>query len=261
MWKGVIAFGSLSLPVKLYSAVQDKSIRFRLLDARTKLPVTQRMIEPDSGKVVDSDDVQKALQVSKTKMVVVEPEEIAKIEPKESRDIDVDRFVGTDVITHQWFERPYWLGPDGEDATKKYFALVDAMRAQEKEGFARWVMRKKEYIGALRVEGDYLTLITLRPSAEVIPASQLEAPGGRAPDKREVEMAHKLVESMEGKLDMSEFKDTYRARVLELVEAKARGKVVRFPKQRRRPTEDKSLEAMLRKSLATPSRARGRQSA
>jgi DNA end-binding protein Ku len=249
MWKGTIAFGSFTLPVKLYSAAQDKSIHFRLLDARTKQPVRQHMIEADSGKVIESEDVQKALQVSKTKMVVVEPQEIERIEPKDSRDIDIDRFVGTNTITHQWFERPYWLGPDGEDATKKYFALVEAMKQQDREGFARWVMRKKEYAGALRVEGDYLALITLRHTKEVIPASQLTAPGGREPEKREVAMAHKLVESMEGPLDMSEFKDTYRERVLELVEAKAKGKVIRFPKHRTKPTEDKSLESVLRRSL------------
>lgn len=249
IWKGEITFGSFTLPVKLYSAVQDKSIHFRLLDARTKQPVTQRMVTPDAGKVVETPEVHKALQVSKTKMVIVEEEELEKVQPKESRDIDVDRFVGIDKITHQWFERPYWLGPDGEDAGKKYFALVEALRGQEKEGFARWVMRKKEYSGALRVEGEHLMLITLRPSAEVISASQLKAPGGREPDKREVMMAHKLVESMEGPLDMSEFKDTYRERVLGLVEAKAKGKVIRFPKSRVKPTEDKSLESVLRRSL------------
>lgn len=249
MWKGKIKVGSFTLPVKLYSAVVDKSIHFRLLDAKTRLPVKQHMVQPDSGKVVDGDHVQKALQVSKRKMVVIEPEELEKVEPKESRDIDVDRFLATDKITHQWFERPYWLGPDGDEATKKYFALVEAMRGEEKEGFARWVMRKKEYAGALRVEGDHLMLITLRHAAEVIPVSALEAPGGRAPDKREVEMAHKLVASMEGPLDMTQFKDTYRERVLELVEAKAKGRVIRFPKHRAKPTEDKSLEAMLRKSL------------
>ena len=254
MWKGEITLGSFKLPVKLYSAVQDKSIHFRLLDARTGQPVRQHMVEPDTGKVVESDDVHKALQVSKTKMVVIEPDELEKTEPKDSRDIDVDRFVDIDKITHQWFERPYWLGPDGEDATKKYFALVEAMRQEEKEGFARWVMRKKEYAGALRVEGDYLMMITLRPRAEVIPASALTPPGGRAPDKREVEMAHKLVEAMQGHFAPSEFKDTYRERVLELVEAKAKGKVIRFPKHRTKPTADKSLENVLKRSLESAKR-------
>jgi DNA end-binding protein Ku len=187
-------------------------------------------------------------------MVVIEPEELEKTEPKDSRDIDVDRFVATDKITHQWFERPYWLGPDGDDATTKYFALVEAMRRQEKEGFARWVMRKKEYAGALRVEGDYLMLITLRHSAEVIPASALTPPRGREPDKREVEMANKLVAAMEGAFDMSAFRDTYRDRVLELVAAKAKGKVIRFPRHRTKPTEDKSLESVLRRSLESAGR-------
>lgn len=259
IWKGEITFGSFTLPVKLYSAAQDKSIHFRLLDARTKQPVRQHMVDADSGRVVESAEVHKALPISRAKMVVLEPDELEKVEPKESRDIDVERFVPDGKITHQWFERPYWLGPDGEDATKKYFALVEAMKRGEKEGFARWVMRKKEYGGALRVEGDYLALITLRHSKQVIPASALSAPGGREPDKREVEMAHKLVQSMEGKLDMTEFKDTYRERVLELVKAKASGKVIRFPKVRAKPTEDSSLEAVLRRSLASTGKKSARR--
>jgi DNA end-binding protein Ku len=259
IWKGVVSCASFTLPVKLYSAVQDKSIHFRLLDAKTKQPVKQHMVDADSGKVVEDDRVQRALQVSSKRMVVVEDQEVEKTEPRDSRDIDVGRFVAPEKISHEWFERPYWLGPDGD--AKKYFALVEALRDENKEGFARWVMRKKDYAGALRVQGDHLMLVTMRRTNEVIAASELNPPGGREPDKREVEMAHKLVESMEGALDMKQFRDTYRDRVLELVKAKAAGKVLRFPRAKAKPTADKSLEAVLRKSLESAGKGRGKRRA
>ena len=110
-------------------------------------------------------------------------------------------------------------------------------------------MRKKEYAGALRVEGDHLMLMALRHAGEVVPASALKAPGGRALDKREVQMATQLVAALEDELDMTAYRDEYHDRVIELVEAKAAGKVVRFPKAQKKDT-DASLADMLKQSLA-----------
>lgn len=254
MWKGTITFGSFALPVKLYSAVQDKKVHFRLLDASTELPVRQHMVDADSGDVVDSAHVRKALQVSARRMVVLEEGELEEAEPADAREIDVGRFVPAGSIAHQWFERPYWLGPDGD--ASKYFALVRALREEEREGFARWVMRKRSYAGALRVSGDWLMLNTLRFNEQVVEASRLKGPGGREPLAREVEMAHKLIESMEGELDMTQFRDTYREAVHELAQAKAKGKVVKFPRAKSKPASEGSLEALLERSLGGAKRGR-----
>ena len=123
------------------------------------------------------------------------------------------------------------------------------LRERGRLGVARWVMRDKEYVGALRADGGYLLLITLRHAGEVVPPSALDAPGGRALDKREIAMAKQLIAAMEDELDIASFKDEYRERVLELVEAKAAGKVVKFPRARAKKT-DKSLADVLEKSLA-----------
>ena len=126
--------------------------------------------------------------------------------------------------------------------------MAEALRKEKKEGVARWVMRKKEYVGALRLEGDHLMLMTLRHAGEVVSADALPAPGGRALDKREVKMATQLVAALEDELDMTAYTDEYRDRVLELVEAKAEGKVVKFPKAQKKQT-DVSLADMLQQSL------------
>jgi DNA end-binding protein Ku len=251
IWKGTIRFGDVEVPVKLYSAVQDRSVHFRLLHAKDLQPVRQQMVNPDTGKVVEYEDVQRAFETESGDLVMLEPEELAGLEPEPSRDIEVTRFVEPAVISHQWYDRPYFLGPDGDD--EAYFALVEALRKQAVEGVARWVMRKKEYVGALRIEDDHLMLITLRHAGEVVPASALDAPAGRALDKREVNMAVQLVSALEDDLDMTEFRDEYRDRVMELVEAKAEGKVIRFPEAPKREA-DASLEEMLAKSVKAAKR-------
>lgn len=247
MWKGCIEFGSISVPVKLYSAVQDRGVHFRLLDRRTKKPVRQHMIRPDTGDVVEHAETRRALELDRRNLVILDKEDLEKVEPPESRDIEILHFFKPEAITHQWFERPYWLGPDG-NATG-YFALVAALAKEGREGLAHWVMRKKEYFGALRAEGDYLMLITLRNAEEVVDPATLSAPAGRDLSAKEVAMAKQLVATMEGELDMTEYSDRYRERVLEFVKAKAAGKVIRFPKSKEKPAS-KELTSMLERSLA-----------
>ncbi|HYC52908.1 MAG TPA: Ku protein [Gemmatimonadaceae bacterium] len=253
MWTGEIQFGSVKLPVKLYSAVKDKSIHFRILDAKKHEPVKQHMVDAASGTVVEYHDARRAVQVGKNRLVILDEDELESLEPESSREIEITRFVSPDAITHQWYDRPYYLGPNGDTGT--YFALVQALRDQGKEGVARWVMRNKEYVGALRVEGDHLMLMTLRHADEVIPASSLPAPGGRDVSKRELEMAHQLVETMVDEFKPAAYRDEYRDRVLELVDAKAKGKVLRMPKAKAKKTPA-SLESVLEKSIAAASRGR-----
>lgn len=246
MWKGRIRFGDVDVPVKLYSAVQDQAVHFRLLDAKRKEPIKQQMVDPETGDVVEYASVRKAYETEDKELVILDPEELAELEPPESREIEVTRFVPLEAISHVWYDRPYYLGPD--DNAAGYFALAKALRSQEREGVARWVMRKKEYVGSLRPEGDYLMLMTLRHAGEVVPASALKAPAGRELDEREVRMARQLVEAMSGEFDIAAYRDEYRERVLDLVQAKAAGKVIKFPKAEKK-TEEKSLADVLERSL------------
>jgi DNA end-binding protein Ku len=248
MWKGRIRFGDVDVPVKLYSAIKSTGgVHFRLLHEKDLEPVQQQMVNPETGKVVEYENVRRAFPTDDGVLVMLDEDELAELEPEGSRDIEITRFVDPEVITHQWYDRPYFLGPD--DSGPEYFALAEALRKQKKEGVARWVMRKKEYVGALRLENDHLMLMTLRHAGEVVPASVLKAPGGRALDKREIQMAKQLVEALEGDLDLAAYRDEYRERVLELVEAKAEGKVLKFPKAPKKKAADESLAAMLEQSL------------
>lgn len=257
IWKGVIRLGTHSVPVKLYSAVQDRAVHFRLLHKTDKQPVKQKLVSSDTGDVVDYEEVKKAYPLTRGRMVVLEKEELEKLEPDDSRDIDVTRFVDPDDVDPRWYQRAYYLGPDGN--TKVYFAVAAALERKGKEGIARWVMRDKEYVGALRAVDGYLMLITLRHAEEIIAADALKPPTGRPLQKREIEMATQLVTALHGVFDPSQYRDEYRARVMELVETKAKGGKPKVVKFRPRTQGDDAITDALAASLAvTKKRAGGR---
>lgn len=248
IWKGTIKIGKSSLPVKLYSAVQDRSVRFRLLHKTDKAPVKQKMINPETGGEVSSDETKKAYPLGRGRLVLLDEEELEALAPEPSRDIEITRFVDPADIDHRWYERPYYLGPDGNSGA--YFALAAALARKNKEGVAKWVMRKKEYIGSLVEEDGYLTLITLRNAEEVVDAEALKPPSGRPLQKREVAMAEQLVSALSGHFEPSNYRDEYRARVMELIETRARGGKVELKVFRPRKTDDDRLAGALEASLS-----------
>jgi DNA end-binding protein Ku len=257
IWKGVLHIGTADIPVKLYSAVEDQTVHFHLLEARTQSRVKQHMVDPDSGDEVAKEEIRKGFEVDENTFVILSDDELNKVQPEESRDIEIRHFVAPDRIVHQWYERPYYLGPDGENS-KDYFALAAALEAQDREGIAHWVMRGKRYIGALRAREGYLLLIKLRYADEVLSARDLPAPGGRAPDDREIAMAEQLISALEGEFRPEEYRDEYRDRVLQYIESKAKGKK---PKLAAMPAPKKtaSLVDVLAASLDTAKRGKGKR--
>lgn len=247
IWKGVIRMDSLEVPVKLYSAIEDRGVHFRLLHGKNREPIKQRMVNPDTGKPVPSEDIHKGFEVDPGVFVMLEEEELAELDPEPSRDIEVTRFVPRVAIPNAWFERAYYLGPDGDD--EAYFAFARALAKEERVGICTWVMRKQDYAGGVVAHGDYLMLLTLRHAGEVVPASALPAPGGRKPDEREIRMARQLVDALADELDMSEFRDEYRTRVMELVAAKAEGKTIPVKKVKKAKASEDSLGKLLEASL------------
>ena len=246
IWKGDLKLNSTRVPVKLYSAVQDQTVRFHILDERSKTRVKQHMVDPDSGKEVSNEEIRKGFEVEPGTFVILDEEELESLEPEASREIEITRFVPPNEIAPELYDRPYYLGPDGDQTA--YFALAEALRNKEKEGVARWVMRKQPYVGALRAEGDHLVLFTLRNAEEVLSAKDLPQPAGRAPDKKELSMAKQLVELLKGEFNPKDYQDEYRARVKEFVEKKAKGHApkLRLVKTKRQAA---SLDKILSKSI------------
>jgi DNA end-binding protein Ku len=246
MWKGSLALGDVALPVKLYAAVEDRDVHFRLLHARDEVPVEQKMVDPRSGEEVAGEDVRRGLEVENGVFVILREDEIESVEPPESRDIEVTRFVPADAVDAGWYRRPYLLGPDGDD--EDYFALVRALRESERVGIARWVMRKQRYAGVLSPVGDYLSLVTLHDASDVVTAAELEPAGGPAVGKGERHLAEQLVSALDAPFEPESLHDEYRERLRALIDARAKGRKFEMPKESvSKPRPD--LEDALRESL------------
>jgi DNA end-binding protein Ku len=246
IWKGVIHFGDVSVPVKLYSAAQDHDVHFHMLHERDQVRVRQRMVHPGTGDEVPSGEIRRGYEAEPGVFVLLDKEELEELTPAASRDIEVTHFVAPSAIDQAWYVRPYYLGPDGDET--RYSALAVALEREERVGIAHWVMRKKQYSGALHAREGRLVLVTMRAAEEVVDVSQLEAPGGRALDKRELQLAEQLVSALTGDFEPEQFRDEHRDRVLELIELKRKGGTVKKPRVARKEAPS-SLASALTASL------------
>lgn len=246
VWKGIIRWDDASIPVKLYSAVQDRSIHFRLLHKKDKTPVKQVMVNPETEEVVPHEDTKRGYETQKGDIIILDDEELESLEPEPSRDIEIMHFLPRPAIDHRWYDRPYYLGPDGEE--ESYSALISAMADSGKEGLAHWVMRHKEYYGLLRLHNKYPVLITLRHNKEVVSVSELEPPSSKEITKKEFSMAEQFVNTLSEEFDPAWYHDEFRDKVMDLIKTRARGGKVK-PKKYKEKKPEKELSEALKKSL------------
>jgi DNA end-binding protein Ku len=247
IWKGQLQVGKQHVGVKLYSAVEDRTVHFHLLHSKDRAPVEQHIVRKDVGKDVDKDEIRKAFTLERGTAVILQPEDLEQLVPPESRDIHISRFVAPAVLGDQWYERPYYLGPDkDEDA---YFALTDALERKQVIGIARWVMRKKRYVGALSALNGYLTMTTLRYADQVLSFAGVEPAKTVAPQANELKLAEQLVSSIEADFDPALWRNEYRQRLCELIAAKERGEKLEPARPKKRAPQA-SLAESLRASLA-----------
>ncbi|MGQ9427224.1 non-homologous end joining protein Ku [Gilvimarinus sp. F26214L] len=247
MWKAVLHVGDARIPVKLYSALQDRSVHFRLLHARDHAPVRQHMVNPETDEIVPYDNVRRGYVTPEGDLVMLSQDELDQLEPDASRDIEVLHFFPGSAIDHRWYRRPYYLGPDG--SVGKYAALVRALEDSGREGLARWTMRKKAYVGALRLHQGYPMLMALRSAEEVISLESIETPSGAELDDRELNMAQQLIDMLAADFTPEEYTDEYRERVVELIQTKASGGKVATFRPRRKPAPSEDLSKALQASL------------
>ena len=246
MWKGVIRFDAIRVPVKLYGAIEDRNVHFRLLHRGDLEPVHQFFVNPETDEVVPYANTGRAYITESGERVLLNPSELEALEPEPTRDIEILGFLPHQVIDHRWYNRPYYLGPDEDSA--EFFALADALESMQVEGLARWTMRNKSYVGALQLYQGYPMLMSLHHAEEVIPVESLAAPEGPPLDPRELGMARQLIEMLEANFEPQEYHDEFRERVLAMLDAKAHGKKVRTlapPQHERGMDVGQALEASI----------------
>lgn len=246
MWKGVLQLNSHEVPVKLYAAAQDRTVHFHLLHRKDKQPVKQRMANAKTGKEVSPDQRRKGAEISGDRIVMLDQNDLETLVPKSSREIRITQIVPRSELPHPWYNRPYYLGPDGDEDA--YHSLAEALHGDGQEGVAQWVMRNKTYVGSLVVREGHLMLITLRHTREVVEPDEIHKPEGADLDPKEVDMARQLLTMYESDFDPGAYRDEYRGRVMDMIETKARGgKVVkRKPSRKKQDSLSSALAASLK---------------
>jgi DNA end-binding protein Ku len=258
IWSGTISFGLVSIPVRLFTAVRKKDVRFHQLHASDGVRIRQVRVCPEDGEEVAYEDIAKGYEVGPGRHVVVEPEELDALDPEASHTVDVSGFVELAQIDPLYFASSYYLVPD-KAGTKAYRLLLDAMGEAGKVGIGRFVMRNREYLCALRPLGDALVLTTMNFADEVAATEELEGlPSAEVqPSERELRMADQLIDALTTEFDPTRYHDTHRERIMELINAKAAGEeLVAEPSAPTAPVIDlmAALEASLeRAKKAEPS--------
>ncbi len=228
IWTGTIGFGMVTVPVKLYSAVDRKTVRFHQLSGKSGVRVSQKRVDPSTGEEVAYADIVKGYELAPDRYVVIEPGELETLEPKKTKTIEIEEFVDLSQIDPVYYDHPYYLAP-GQGGMKPYRLLLDAMHETGKVAIARVVIRSKEQLVAVRPIGDALGMATMLFADEVLAPDRLDEVAEAAEvktTKRELDVAKQLVESLAGDFEPDAFRDTYREQVLELIERKAQGKAI-----------------------------------
>jgi DNA end-binding protein Ku len=272
MWTGAISFGMVTVPVKLYSALDRKAVRFHQLSGRTGTRIVQKRIDPQTGEEVPYEEIVKGYEIAKDRYVVVEPGELEALEPKKTRTIEIEDFVELSQIDPVYYDHPYYLAP-GPGGVKPYRLLLEAMRATGKVAIARVVIRSKEQLVAVRPVGDALGMATMMFADEVIAPDSLEEVREASEvktTKRELDMAKQLVGSLAGDFDAERYRDSYRQEILDLIERKAQGQEIAVqpaPEEVAEPAPDlmsalkASLEAVRERDAAGDGAAKPRRGA
>jgi DNA end-binding protein Ku len=253
IWSGSISFGLLNVPVKLYSAVARRGIALREIRESDSARIKHRRVAEGTDEEVPYDKIIKAFEITKDRYVPITKDELASLDPKKTRAIEVQDFVEIAEIDPIYFDSPYYLGP-GDGAEKAYSLLAQALEKSGKVAIARFVFRNKEHLAAIRPGDGVLTLTTMRFADEVVPPDELDdvLPSEKAKiGKREIEMAEQLIDSLTREFDPTLYRDEYREELLAMIERKAAGEeIVAAPEDEREPTKAPDLMAALEQSIA-----------
>jgi DNA end-binding protein Ku len=243
----------LNVPVKLYSATSRKQVSFRELRESDGSRIRHKRVAESDGEEVAYEEIVKGYEIAPEQYVVITRDELEEIDPKKTRAIEIEDFVDLDDIDPIYFTQPYYLGPD-KGAERAYALLVKAMNDERKVAIARFVLRNKEHLAAIRPMGDALTLTTMRFADEVVTPDELEdvlAHDGEAPKKKELDMAKQLVGSLTSDFDPDKYRDEYREELIAMIERKAKGEELMEPvSEAPKPTKAPDLMAALEESLA-----------
>jgi DNA end-binding protein Ku len=251
IWSGAISFGLVNIPVKLYSSVARKTVRFNQIDAESGQRIRQQRVNSE-GEEIPYEQIVKGYEIGPDKYVTITPEELESVEPERTRTIDIEDFVDLEQIDPIFYDHPYYLAPD-KGAAKPYKLLLDAMEESDKVAIARVVIRSKQSLVAIRAKDNVLMMETMLFADEIVPTDAIEelaATDGGKTTKRELGMANQLIESLSSEFEPEKYRDEYRDQVLAMIEKKAAGETITVEAPSEEPQKVPDLMAALEASIA-----------
>jgi DNA end-binding protein Ku len=249
IWSGSLSFGLVNIPVKLYSATAGKGLNLDMLHKKDLSPIRFARICRADGKEIPWEDIVKGYEYQKGDYVVLTEEDFKKANVEKTKAIEIESFVKESEIDPIYFEKPYYLEPE-KNSAKAYALLRESLKKSKKIGLAKFVLRNREHLAALRPEGKVIVLEQMRFDEEIRPTSELTLPSSEKAGSKEVSIALALIDQLTEHFDPKKYKDTYTDELKKIINAKAKGKPIKAGKAKsRQPTEVTDIMAMLRKSL------------
>jgi len=245
IWSGTISFGLVSVPVRMYSAIDEKDLHFNYIHEPDGSRIGYEKICKAEGRPVPDEEIVRAFEIEKDEYVYMSDEDFEAAEPETHRTIDIRDFVPYEQIDPIYFERTYYLGP-AEGGERVYELLRRSMDDANLAGIAKYVMRGKQHLGCLRVREGTITLEKMFFADEVRPVEGI-APDTVSADDRELDLARQLIASYSGNFELEQYEDTYRDALCEIIRAKQKGR--KPPKPKAEPERPPDLMDALRASL------------
>jgi DNA end-binding protein Ku len=249
LWTGSLSFGLVNVPVQLVSAVRDLDFHFHQLHEKDKARIEQRRFCSKEDVELTWEEVARSYDLD-GKQVILTDEELASVEPRKTRTIDIEAFVDLADVDPIYFDHPYFLVPagDSEGTLRAYRLLVEVMAKTDRAALGRFVMRTKEYLAAVRVRDGALTLTTMLFHDEVRPTDPIPI-GGKKPAKQQVDSAVAVIEELSTEWDPESYKDCYRERLRRVIESKRKRRKIEAPEQEKEPAPAPDLMAALQRTL------------
>lgn len=248
LWSGAISFGLIHIPITLYSATKDRALDFDMLRKDDLCPISFARVCRTTGEEVPYDEIVKGYEYREGDYVLLDKEDFKRAAPEKSETIDIEEFVNEDEIDSMYYEKPYYLEP-GKGAEKAYVLLREALTQSKKVAVATFVFRSREDLVVLKAHNDVLILNQLRFHEQIRDYRELKLPKKVDVTRKEIEMAIKLVEQLEGKFNPKQFEDTYTEELEKIIQAKAKGKKLKPVPNPAKDTNTTDLIEQLKASL------------
>jgi len=261
IWKGMISFGLVTIPISLYPAVRREELKFRLLRASDLSPVNYQRVAEADGKEVPWDQIVKGYEYEKGKFVVIKDEDFARIDVEATQTVDIVQFVELAEVDPLLFYKPYYMEVE-KGGDKAYSLLRQALAESKKIAIAKVVIKTRQHLAAIKPQERGLMLELMHFPEEILDASEFRSPAAAAIGKPEMNMAAKLIESMSAEWKPSQFKDDYHERLQKVVEEKIRkgGRPAAAVHRQRKPANVIDLVSVLQQSIHD-ARTKGRGAA